>query len=88
MNGSFSEFLYFSLHFNLFLRRNSRGVLVHMTISRPSCPKTSASSAVCGEYVTAITTQSTSGPVANWFVSVPPTTRGSDNNPRLEAGRW
>ncbi len=32
-----------------------------MTISRVSCPKTSASSAVCGEYVTAITTQSNRG---------------------------
>ena len=32
-----------------------------MTISRLSCPKTSAPSAVCGEYVTAITTQGTSG---------------------------
>ncbi len=49
MNGSFRELLYFSFHFDPSYAEIQEESLIHMTISRLSCPKTSASSAVCGE---------------------------------------
>jgi len=44
MNWSLSEFLYFSLHFDLPCAEIQEESQIHMTISRLSCPKTSAPS--------------------------------------------